>query len=161
MWTILQIIILTSSYEFFQTLIIILTVTHCLLQPYSKKWLNVFFLGSLSVTSCLVLNDSSSLIPDTTKVIVYLAVLGSLCLIVIGMGAIVVIRFDINSKLINAVRKVVSINHDQDIAATPQSRPVSANVTKSIVTLDELTAESIDNDREPLVYFLQEDVGDS
>ena len=163
MWTILQIIILTSSYEFFQTLIIILTVTHCLLQPYSKKWLNVmdgFFLGSLSVTSCLVLN-SSSLIPDTTKVIVHLAVLGSLCLIVIGMGAIVVIRFDINSKLINVARKVVSVNRDQEIVATPQSRPVSANVTKSIVTLDELTAESIDNDREPLVYFLQEDVGDS
>ena len=55
-WTILQVIVLTSNYQLFTTLIIALTITHCMLQPYSEKWLNIIdgvLFGSLSITSNL------------------------------------------------------------------------------------------------------------
>ena len=61
-WTVLIIMALLSKYQLFQSLIMALTVMHCLLQPYCKTWLNIMdgvFLGCLSVTSGLVLDDTS------------------------------------------------------------------------------------------------------
>ena len=99
-WTILLVLVLTSSYLIFQTFLIVLAVTHCLLQPYCKRWLNVmdgFFLGSLSVTACSVLGESSPYLSTNTvtTVLVYVSVMGPLCVISLGIVCIVLVRFGV------------------------------------------------------------------
>ena len=93
MWTILQVLVISSNYELFQTVITVLTVTHCrLLQPYCKKWLNVMgrlFLGSLSISSCLLSNSGTMV----NVVLVYLSVIVPLCVISLGIVSIVIVRF--------------------------------------------------------------------
>ena len=99
MWTVLQILILTSNYQLFHTSVIILIVTHCLLQPYCMKWLNMidgFLLGSLSITSSLILVDVTAYVSksdDFSKVIVYMSVILPLCFISLGVVSIVLVRF--------------------------------------------------------------------
>ena len=86
-WTILFIMVLTSSYQLFQTSVIALTVTHLLLQPYCKKWLNMMdgvIFGCLSVTSSLVVDGANSQGYSSSntmiKVLVYISVMGPLCI---------------------------------------------------------------------------------
>ena len=103
-WTILQALIISSNYRIFQTLIIVLAVTHCLLQPYCKKWLNIvdgLLLCHLCMTSCLMLGDTRINSSDSmvTMVLVYMSVMVSLCLISLGIVSIVLVRFGLMSKL--------------------------------------------------------------
>ena len=111
-WSILQASVLSSNYRIFQTVIIVLTVTHCLLQPYCRKWLNMidtFFLSNLNITSCLALGDSmqehtsNSVI---TKVLVYISVMGPLCLILSGIAFILMATLGVTSKCMGLLRKV-------------------------------------------------------
>ena len=106
MWTILQAMTITSNYRIFQTFTIGLTVTHGLLQPYEKKWLNIIdglLLCCLSITSCLVLDDSGAYSSNSmvTKILVYMSVMAPLCLISLGIVSIVLIRLGLVSKLHN------------------------------------------------------------
>ena len=150
MWTILQVLVISSNYELFQTVIIVLTVTHCLLQPYCKKWLNVMdglFLGSLSVSSCL-LSDSDTIL---NVVLVYISVMVPLCAISLGIVSIVIVRFGIMSKLSSAIHKIPSItkkpSHTQPAPVPPQS-----SITRSVLNIE----SSASNYREPLLYYIRD-----
>ena len=162
MWTVLQILILTSNYQLFHMSVIILTVTHCLLQPYCMKWLNMidgFLLGSLSITSSLVLVDATTYMSKSAKVIVYMSVILPLCFISLGVVSIVLVRFRLTciSKVkgfVNAMK--ISSSKGQSIAV---SRPQNV-VTRSTVTVNagNLSQPSSGNShyREPLLLYLQE-----
>ena len=164
-WTILQVIVLTSNYQLFTTLIIVLTITHCLLQPYSKKWLNIMdgvLLGSLSISSSLVLDDSSTHVTQNklTEVLVYISVLGPLIFIVCGIVLIIMVQFGITSKLTNIIHKISAIRK-KHLAIPQQTAPQkkSSNITHGIVDLDDLIADT--SDREPLVAITQESMPSS
>ena len=164
-WTILQVIVLTSNYQLFTTLIIVLTITHCLLQPYSKKWLNIVdgvLLGSLSITSSLILDDSSTHLTQNklTEVLVYISVLGPLIFIVCGIMLIIMVQFGITSKLTNTIHKISAIRK-KHLAIPQQTAPQkkSSNITHGIVDLDDLIADT--SDREPLVAITQESMPSS
>ena len=165
MWTVLQILILTSNYQLFHTLVIILIVTHCLLQPYCMKWLNMidgFLLGGLSITSSLVLVDVTAYVSKSAKVIVYMSVILPLCFISLGVVSIVLVRFRLMciSKVkgfVNAFEAMkISSSKGQSIAT---SRPQNV-VTRSTVTINasNLSKPSSDDShyREPLLLYLQE-----
>ena len=106
-WTILQVLNLASSYQLFQTFIIVITVTHCLLQPYCKKWLNIvdgLFLGCLNATSCFILKDIMSPYFSTnitTKILVYMSVMVPLGLISLGIVYITLVSLGLVQKLVN------------------------------------------------------------
>ena len=165
-WTILQVIVLTSNYQLFTTLITALTITHCLLQPYSEKWLNIIdgvLFGSLSITSNLVLDDSEAHVTQNklTEVLVYISVLGPLIFIVCGIVLIIMVQFGVTSKLINTVHKISAIRK-KHLAIPQQAAPQqkSSNVTNSIVDLDDIT-NYIHSDREPMVATIQESIPSS
>ena len=165
-WTILQVIVLTSNYQLFTTLITALTITHCLLQPYSEKWLNIIdgvLFGSLSITSNLVLDDSEAHVTQNklTEVLVYISVLGPLIFIVCGIVLIIMVQFGITSKLINTIHKISAIRK-KHLAIPQQAAPQkkSSNVTNSIVDLDDIT-NYIHSDREPMVATIQESIPSS
>ena len=151
MWTILQVLVISSNYELFQTVIIVLTVTHCLLQPYCKKWLNVMdglFLGSLlSISSCL-LSSSGTIV---TRVLVYISVMVPLCVISLGIVSIVIVRFGIMSKLSSAIHKIPFItkklSHTQ-----PAPVPSQSSITRSVLNIE----SSASNYREPLLHYIQD-----
>ena len=162
-WTILQVVVLMSYYQLFIALIIFLTIIHCLLQPYSKKWLNIMdgvLFGSLSITSSLVLDDSETHVTQNklTEVLVYISVLGPLIFIVCGIVLIIMVQFGITSKLINTIHKISAIRKNH-LAIQQQAAPQkkSSNVTNSIVDidLDDIT-NYIHSDREPVVATIQE-----
>ena len=110
-WTILQILILLSNYLLFQTFVIILTVTHCLLQPYITRWLNLMdgvLLACLSVTASLVVQDSGvygESNPLEKQVIVYASIVLPLTMIAIGTVLVFLTRFGIRAKLIRVVHE--------------------------------------------------------
>ena len=109
MWTILQTLILTSSYQLFHTSVIVLTVTHCLLQPYCKKWLNVmdgFLLGSLSITLNFILGDVTT---HVSEVLVYMSVMVPICLLSLGVVSIVMVRCQNLKRTI--VQRFESVSH--------------------------------------------------
>ena len=159
-WTILQIIALNSKYQLFKTSIIILTITHCLLQPYSKKWLNLIdgvFLGSLSITSSLVLEDSNTNVTndELTKVLLYISLLGPLTIIVCGIVLIITVQFGIIPKVANIIHKISAIK--QSVTPKHEQTVPKRNITESIINLDDF-ATNISNDREPM---LQESIPSS
>ena len=165
MWTILQILVLTANYELFQTTIIALAIAHCLLQPYCKKWLNIVdgvLLGFLVVTATLVLVDKNPYF-FTNKVVwvlVYISVMGPLCLISLGIVAIVLVRFGIWSKVVS---KCSAINWHQQLYTFVKDRNVSSQnprlniVSRSILTGSTGTHKpTTSTEREPLIRYLQE-----
>ena len=114
-WGVLQALVM--HYQMFQAAIIVLTATHCLLQPYRKKWLNLldgFLLACLNITSCLGLESSSS---TATTVIVYMSVIGPLCFISLGIVVIVLVRFGVMSRVVAARNclKVVEKYHQRKL----------------------------------------------
>ena len=161
-WTILQTLILTSSYQLFHTSVIVLTVTHCLLQPYCKKWLNVmdgFLLGSLSITLTFILDDITT---HVSEVLVYMSVMVPICLLSLGVVSIVMVRFNMMSKLkayySTKIRKCFAlVNKKIHSNSTRQPQNV---VTRSTVTINasNLSQPSSDDShyREPLLLHLQE-----
>ena len=159
-WTILLLSIVTSSYRIFQTSVIALTVAHCLLQPYSNKWLNRmdgFLFGSLSITACLLFEDVHSYLSNSklSTVIVYMSVLGPLCLISLGIISIVLFRFKTASSLVSIVttlrRLILKIKVS---STTPCDQPgpldISVNVASHSLEC------SADKYREPLLYYAQD-----
>ena len=152
MWTILQVLVISSNYELFQTVIIVLTVTHCLLQPYCKKWLNMMdglFLGSLSISSCL-LSDSGTML---NVVLVYISAMVPLCIISLGVVFIVIVRFKILSKLISEASAITKkSSHTQ----TPVTQPNDMNFTRSVLDIE----GSDNNYREPLLHYIQDSASD-
>ena len=163
-WTILFIMVLTSSYELFQTSVIALTVTHYLLQPYSKKWLNMMdgvLFGCLSATSSLVLDDTSSQEYSSsntmTKVLVYMSVMGPLCLISLGVVSIVLVSFKKSRvKIIEIIlEKFSSIKEKlQNKVKSAGSTRLDANISRSTISITPATNDS--QYREPLLLHLQE-----
>ena len=157
-WTILFIMVLTSSYQLFQTSVIALTVTHLLLQPYCKKWLNMMdgvLFGCLSATSSLVLADVSSQEHSSsntmTKVLVYMSVMGPLCFLSLGVVSIVLVSFQW-VKLINEIfsrMKKKSIIHVQNEVNSAGSTRPNANITRSTINITPATNDS--QYREPLL----------
>ena len=164
LWTILQVLNLASSYQLFQTFIIVLTVTHCLLQPYCKKWLNTMdgvLLGCLSITSCLVLNDTSLFFSTNTvtKVLVYMSVMVPLCLISLGIVSIVMVRFGLMAKIQKIANNCSAINWQRKLFKSKKETNVP-QPRLNIVTRSTLTVNTGDNanDREPLLRYLQDSV---
>ena len=161
-WTILFIMVLTSSYQLFQTSVIALTVTHLLLQPYCKKWLNMMdgvIFGCLSVTSSLVVDGANSqgYSPSNimTKVLVYISVMGPLCFLSLGVVSIVLVSFQgLGLKLILEIfsrMKKKSVVHE--VNSADSTRP-NANITRSTINIIPATNDS--HCREPLLLHLQE-----
>ena len=153
MWTILQVLVISSNYELFQTVIIVLAVTHCLLQPYCKKWLNVMdglFLGSLlSISSCLLSSSGTTV----TRVLVYISVMVPLCVISLGIMSIVMVRFGIMSKLVKVIHIISTITKKAShIQTAPVPQPSERNVTRSVLNIE----GSASNYREPLLYYIQD-----
>ena len=153
MWTILQVLVISSNYELFQTVIIVLTVTHCLLQPYCKKWLNVMdglFLGSLlSISSCLLSSSGTTV----TRVLVYLSVMVPLCVISLGIMSIVMVRFGIMSNSVKVIHIISTITKKASHTQTaPAPQPSERNVTRSVLNIE----GSASNYREPLLYYIQD-----
>ena len=163
-WTILFIMVLTSSYQLFQTSVIALTVTHYLLQPYSKKWLNMMdgvLFGCLSATSNLVLDDTSSQEYSSsntmTKVLVYMSVMGPLCLISLGVVSIVLVSFKKSRvKIIEIILEKFSSMKEklQNKVKSAGSTRLDANISRSTINITPATNDS--QYREPLLLHLQE-----
>ena len=163
-WTILQTLILTSSYQLFHTSVIVLTVTQCLLQPYCKKWLNVmdgFLLGSLSITSTFILGDVTTHVSEV-YVLVYMSVMVPICLLSLGVVSIVMVRFRMMSKLkayySTKIQKYFTlVNKKIHSNSTRQPHNV---ITRSTVTINagNLSQPSSGDShyREPLLLYLQE-----
>ena len=140
-WGVLQaLVILLPDYQMFRAAIIVLTATHCLLQPYRKKWLNLldgFLLACLNIMSCLGLESSSS--STATVVIVYMSVMGPLCLISLG---IVLVRFGIMSRLSKVYAKYRQQKQINAVRSCSYSGPY--------------IQPSRSGDREPLLQYLMD-----
>ena len=159
-WTILQVLNLASSYQLFQTFIIVVTVTHCLLQPYCKKWLNIvdgLFLGCLNATSCLILKDMSPYFSTniTTKILVYMSMMVPLGLISLGIVYIILVSLGLVQKINELVSKLLAIieSTKRRTVAVPVPQPRLNIVTRSTLTVN--TGDNA-NDREPLLRYLQD-----
>ena len=162
LWTIFQILAIASCYQLFQTLIIALAISHCLLQPYCKKWLNIMdgvLLGCLSVTSCFVLEDTSPFFSTNevlTKVLVYMSVMLPLCLISLGIVCIVLVRFGLMAKIREIANKCSAINWRQKLFKSKKDCNVPQQQGLNIVTSSlTVNAGGSANDREPLIRYLQ------
>ena len=163
-WTILQALVISSAnYEIFQTVIITLTATHCLLQPYCSKWLNMMdglFLSCLTVTSCLVLDETGqrSNISTVNEILVYASVMGPLIgIISVGIVSIVLVRFGLMPKLINAVQTCTSCTSINTFITRCKNRvetndtPEQTRITRTVIGIRNSPVE-----REPLLQYLQE-----
>ena len=160
-WTILFIMILTSSYQLFQTSVIALTVTHYLLQPYCKKWLNMMdgvLFGCLSATSSLVLDDTSSQEHSSsntmTKVLVYMSVMGPLCLISLGVVSIVLVSFQRVNIIEIILEKFSSMKEKFQKFNKVNSAGSKPDATRSTINITPATNDS--HYREPLLLQLQD-----
>ena len=156
LWTIFQVLIISSSYQSFQTTAITLTATHCLLQPYNEKWLNLvdgFLLACFSVTSCLILSELSplSLDKNATKWLVYVSVMVPLCFISLGIVSIVLVRFG-GSAIWKNIVKIFS-----GIRKAYNQRKTKPAVTRSIININRCQSATDDSHyREPLIRYLQD-----
>ena len=155
-WIILQVVIITSNDVIFQTLLVILTITHCLIQPYSQKWLNVIdgtFLGCLTIISSLIAYDTNP--SDRTKrdIIIYIFTILPLAFITVGVVWILLIKLGVAPIIIKIIRKCIrlstSFTRQNNLGVVKVSHGESQdNVSRTIV------------DREPLIYYLQQEGGD-
>ena len=110
------------------------------------------FLGSLSISSCL-LSDSGTTI---TTVLVYISVMGPLCVISLGIMSIVMVRFGILSKLISEVSAITKKPSHTQTASVPHDHPNDRNVTRSVINIE----GSASNYREPLLQYIQDSTSD-
>ena len=161
-WTILFIMVLTSSYQLFQTSVIALTVTHYLLQPYCKKWLNMMdgvLFGCLSATSSLVLEDVSSQEYSSsntmTKVLVYMSVMGPLCSISLGVVSIVLVSFQ-RVKIIEIILEKFSSMKEKFQNKVNSAGSTRPDATRSTINITSTPATNDSHYREPLLLHLQE-----
>ena len=89
-------------YIVFQTVILAVTLAHCLVQPYKKKWLNVCdtcLLFDLVFLTAL-LSDQNQTLSDTPiirELIIYLLIIIPLCFIGAGAIGIITVRTGLSS----------------------------------------------------------------
>ena len=165
-WVILQSLILTSSTEIFQTLIIVVTITHCLLQPYSHKWLNItdgFLLACLVITSSLQdYNSNNNYGNGQRKIIVYIATILPLVLIGLGPVLIILVRLGIFTIIKNKIDKYKCkscLRRPPKQPSTPRPA-VTINAYTNIHAYGDLGECYVPEDREPLIHYLQSGAAD-
>ena len=157
-WILLQVVIITSNCLIVSTLIIIFTVTHCLIQPYSQKWLNIMdgvLLGCLSITSSLLTYDNNH--GNSRKVMIYMFTLLPLAFITVGVIWVILIRLGVSPIVINVSKRVNnSIKHliSKRLHQFKAQQPAQHNAVKFPSPVEAIT------DREPLIYYLQQESAD-
>ena len=157
-WIILQILTITSNYLIFHSLIIILSITHCLIQPYCQKWLNVMdgaLLGCLTISSLIVYKYDDIHVDYTIKkeVIVYIFTILPLTFITLGVVWIVLIRLRVASTIITVLNTVI---FNPIKKCTNFFRNYMQDHTRT-TTVESL---HVSQDRESLLYYLQQESAD-
>ena len=158
-WTVLQSLLLTSKYQIFQTVIIILLATHCLLQPYSHKWLNImdgFLLACLTITSSL--QDYGSYDSSYTQIrniIVYITTMVPLIFLVFGAFSIILARFGIGTTIKNAIdryrKRKANTDYEMSMGVENRSR-ARGRVRRAQRPITPTHIIDIEPYREPLIY---------
>ena len=137
-------------YIVFQTIILAVTLAHCLVQPYRKKWLNMSDTCLLFdlVFLTAMLSDQNKTVSDTPiirELIIYLFVMIPLCFISVGTIGIITVRtglFSLVKRLYNSWKDKCTTQHNiVQQFAPPQ-------VIDSFIIND--------CEREPLIHILQE-----
>ena len=137
-------------YIVFQTIILAVTLAHCLVQPYKKKWLNMsdtYLLFDLVFLTAMLLaqNETVSDTPTIRELIIYLLVMIPLCFISVGAIGIITVR----TGLLSLVKRLY--NWWKDKCATQQNNvqqfPPPQVIDSFIIN---------DCEREPLIHILQE-----
>ena len=138
-------------YNVFQTIILAVTLAHCLVQPYKKKWLNMcdtYLLFDLVFLTAM-LSDQNETVSDTPIIrewIIYLLVMIPLCFISVGAISIITVRTGIFS----LVKRLY--NWWKDKCTTQQ------NNTQQFAPPQVIDSFIInDCEREPLIHILQVD----
>ena len=138
------------KYIVFQTVILALTLAHCLVQSYKKKWLNMcdtFLLFDLVFLTAL-LSDQNQTISDTSTIIevmIYLLVLIPFCFISVGAIGIITVRsglFLLVKKLYNWWKDKCAVRQ-KNIQLFPPPQVIDSFIIN-------------DCEREPLIHILQE-----
>ena len=137
-------------YIVLQTIILAVTLAHCLVQPYKKKWLNVSdtcLLFDLVFLTAL-LSDQNETVSDTPivrELIIYLLVMIPLCFISVGAIGIITVR----TGLFSLVKRLYNWWKDK---CTKQQNNVQQFAPPQVID------SFIINDREhePLIHILQE-----
>lgn len=161
-WIVLQALMLTSNYLIFQTFIIVLAAVHFLIQPYSRRWLNLvdgFLLISLNITTSLSAQDTNNIdLNDENSakkkaVFVYISVIIPLSLIAIGtLGLRLRLAHALKHTLQYFHGKVCNRARCQTAAAT-----TAEATTHTTIKIEGLNAETSIADREPLLQYLSSD----
>ena len=158
-WTILQLMIITSNYIIFQTVLIMLIVTHCLIQPYSQKWLNVMdgaLLGCLAISSSLIAYQSDMYDGNyriKQDIILHIFTILPLTIIAGGMAWIILTSLGLTPHMIYPVTRCF-----QFFGRCKQFQNHTSNRNTSSITIE--NPSSPDIDREPLIYYLQQENAD-
>ena len=137
------------KYIVFQTVILAVTLAHCLVQPYKKKWLNICdtcLLFDLVFLTAL-LSDQNQTISDTSiiiEVMIYLLVMIPLCFISVGAISIITVRtglFSLVKRLYNWWKDMCTARQNNNIQQFPSPQFIDSFII---------------NDCEPLIHILQE-----
>ena len=136
-------------YIVFQTVILAVTLAHCLVQPYKKKWLNVCdtcLLFDLVFLTAL-LSDQNQTLSDTPiirELIIYLLIIIPLCFI--GAGAIGIIT--VRTGLSSLIKRFYNWCKDKCTRRQSNIQQFGNSQIDSYI-ID-------DREREPLILILQE-----
>ena len=139
-----------SSYWYvvFQTVILAVTLAHCLVQPYKKKWLNVSdtcLLLDLLFLTALLSEQNQSLSPSLIikELIIYLLVLIPLCFISVGLICTITIGIGgLVKRFYNWCKTKCTTRQDNIQLANSQIDSVNDIIN--------------DCEREPFIHILQE-----
>ena len=138
-WMILEGLLINSETLAVQTVLVAITVVHVILQPYCRRWLNavdtLLFVDLLSIMY---------LMAQSSCVLLYIAIFVPLFLIVVGVMALILHRFNIVPK-INC--KQYCRHHKNNQTPKPNILPPTTSVVHC--------------EREPLLRILQEDDQDN
>ena len=137
-------------YVVFQTVVLAVTLAHCLVQPYKKKWLNMcvtYLLFDLVFLTAL-LSDRNKTTSDTgiiIEVMIYLLVMIPLCFISVGAIGIITFRtglFSLMKRLYNWWKDMCTARQNN-----VQQFPPPQVIDSFLIN---------DCEREPLIHILQE-----
>ena len=137
------------KYIAFQTVILGVTLAHCLVQPYKKKWLNICdtcLLFDLVFLTAL-LSDENKTTSDTgiiTEVMIYLLVMIPFCFISVGGIGIITVR----TGLFSSVKRLYNCWKDK---CTGQQNNIQQSPPPQVI--DSFIIN--DCEREPLIHILQ------
>ena len=132
------------KYIVFQTVILAVTLAHCLVQPYKKKWLNMCdtcLLLDLLFLSAL-LSDQNQDIPQMKGKAIYLLVVIPLCFICVGAIGIITVRTGLFF-LVKWLCKMLFSKYKEKFMVRQNS-------------IQEPQNDYFTNEREPLIRILEE-----